>query len=146
MGDRQGIQSFALRAYPEILRIDIRDVTLPLPSEVKNKWGSVRYREPVRRQASLQKIQAKLEAADHKRQVALRIGSRHTLHSQQTAVCCLDSHQTRRAATAQSCRVSRQTLVACVCPGASAVGDGTCQAPTRQAEPGPLAEAEGTAH
>lgn len=53
----------------EVMRLDITDVTCPLPEQVKLRWGPYKQRQLVKPEGSLEQIQARMTAADQKRQV-----------------------------------------------------------------------------
>lgn len=53
----------------EVIRLDISELTSPLPEQVKARWGPYKQRQLSRPIVTLDQIQAKLAAADEKRQV-----------------------------------------------------------------------------
>ena len=53
----------------EVMRLDITDVTSPLPEQVKARWGPYKQRSMERPEVSIEHIQARMAAADRKRQV-----------------------------------------------------------------------------
>lgn len=53
----------------EVMRLDITDVTSPLPGHIKLRWGPYKQRHLERPEAKLEQIQARMAAADRKRQV-----------------------------------------------------------------------------
>ena len=58
---------------PEVIRLDITDVTSPLPEQVKQRWGPYKQRQLSKPEVTLEQIQARLASADQKRQVRLRV-------------------------------------------------------------------------
>lgn len=53
----------------EVMRLDITDVTSPLPEHVKQRWGPYKQRQLSKPEVTLEQIQARLASADQKRQV-----------------------------------------------------------------------------
>lgn len=53
----------------EVMRLDITDVTSPLPEQVKARWGPYKQRSMERPEVNIEQIQARMAAADRKRQV-----------------------------------------------------------------------------
>lgn len=56
--------------HTEVIRQDISEVSSPLPDRVKARWGPYKQRQLARPTVTLDQIQAKLAAADEKRQVS----------------------------------------------------------------------------
>ncbi len=53
----------------EVMRLDITDVTSPLPQQVKLRWGPYKQRQLAKPEVNLEQIQARMTAAEQKRQV-----------------------------------------------------------------------------
>ena len=53
----------------EVMRLDITDVTSPLPEQVKARWGPYKQRSMERPEVNIEQIQARMAAANRKRQV-----------------------------------------------------------------------------
>ena len=53
----------------EVMRLDITDVTSPLPEQVKQRWGPYKQRQLSKPEVTLEQVQAKMASAEHKRQV-----------------------------------------------------------------------------
>lgn len=53
----------------EVMRLDITDVTSPLPEQVKQRWGPYKQRQLSKPEVNLEQIQARMASADQKRQV-----------------------------------------------------------------------------
>ena len=55
--------------HAEVMRLDITDVTSPLPEQVKQRWGPYKQRQLSKPEVTLEQIQAKMASAEQKRQV-----------------------------------------------------------------------------
>lgn len=53
----------------EVMRLDITDVTSPLPEQVKRRWGPYKQRQLSKPEVTLDQIQAKMASAEQNRQV-----------------------------------------------------------------------------
>ena len=53
----------------EVMRLDITDVTSPLPEQVKQRWGPYKQRQLSKPEINLEQVQARMASADQKRQV-----------------------------------------------------------------------------
>ena len=53
----------------EVMRLDITDVTSPLPEQVKQRWGPYKQRQLSKPEVTMEQIQAKMASAEQKRQV-----------------------------------------------------------------------------
>jgi hypothetical protein len=61
--------AMSLDKQSQVMRLDITDVTCPLPEQVKLRWGPYKQRQLLKPEGSLEQIQARMAAADQKRQV-----------------------------------------------------------------------------
>jgi len=61
--------AMSLDKQSQVMRLDITDVTCPLPEQVKLRWGPYKQRQLIKPEGSLEQIQARMAAADQKRQV-----------------------------------------------------------------------------
>lgn len=61
--------AMSLDKQSEVMRLDITDVTCPLPEQVKLRWGPYKQRQMSKPEGSLEQIQARMAAADKNRQV-----------------------------------------------------------------------------
>ena len=87
--------SASTQKHLEIIRLDISELTTPLPEQVKARWGPYKQRQLPHSGVTLDQIQAKLAAADEKRKVpGLRLDSictaRNVRYTPQHIVHCLD--------------------------------------------------------
>lgn len=64
-----GRVSASMQKHPEVLRMDISELSSPLPEQVKARWGPYKQRQLARPSVTLDQIKAKMSAADEKRQV-----------------------------------------------------------------------------
>ncbi|KAL0028624.1 hypothetical protein WJX79_006167 [Trebouxia sp. C0005] len=72
----------SLDKQSEVMRLDITDVTCPLPEQVKLRWGPYKQRQMSKPEGSLEQIQARMAAADKNRQEVLRwVMTRAQTHS-----------------------------------------------------------------
>ena len=53
----------------EVMRLDITDVSSPLPEQVKQRWGPYKQRQLSKPEVNLEQIQARMASAEMKRQV-----------------------------------------------------------------------------
>ena len=83
----------------EVMRLDIADVTSPLPEQVKLRWGPYKQRQLAKPEGSLEHIQARMAAADQKRQVPTQ---------------ALRNWQDRKLASASPARVAAAAQVSAV--------------------------------
>lgn len=83
--------SASTQKHLEVIRLDISELTTPLPEQVKARWGPYKQRQLPHSDVTLDQIQAKLAAADEKRKVRrLRFESNELdLHSTCRASRCL---------------------------------------------------------
>ena len=83
--------SASTQKHLEVIRLDISELTTPLPEQVKARWGPYKQRQLPHSDLTLDQIQAKLAAADEKRKVrGLRFESNELdLHSTCRAQRCL---------------------------------------------------------
>ena len=96
--------AMSLDRQSEVMCLDITDVTCPLPEQVKLRWGPYKQRQLVKPESNLEQIQARMAAADQKRQV-------------RTPAC--RNHQDRNIASGSPARVvlpstSQAGVVRCV--------------------------------
>ena len=69
----------------EVMRLDITDVTSPLPEQVKARWGPYKQRPMQRPEVNIEQIQARMAAAERKRQVR---SAECRKHHDRTSITC----------------------------------------------------------
>ena len=110
-----GRVSAAMQKHPEVIRMDISELSSPLPEQVKARWGPYKQRQLARPIVTLDQIQAKMSAADEKRQV------RNRFRLQRNRSC--DDTVSSTCMELVTCIVSSRLMLHCFATGDAALGD-----------------------